>query len=186
MAVTAGNVYSMAFYQTWIHTYLVKGRGFREDELWLSSVPYVFGAAANLLGGLACDWLARVAGVKWSRRGVGMAGALLGAISMAGAMFASSHLAVILVLSLAYAGFTLQQPAIFSACLDIGGLRGGAVAGFMNTAGQVGGAVASVVFGYLVKATGNYDAPLVPMAALLATGFVLWLKVDVNRKIEPG
>jgi ACS family glucarate transporter-like MFS transporter len=58
------------------------------------------------------------------------------------------------------------------------------VVGFMNTAGQVGAALSSVIFGYLVKATGNYDAPLIPMAALLATGIVLWTKVDVTARIR--
>jgi len=40
-----------------------------------------------------------------------------------------------------------------------------------------------VVFGYLVKATGNYDTPLIPMAVLLAMGMLLWSKVDVTMRI---
>jgi ACS family glucarate transporter-like MFS transporter len=73
---------------------------------------------------------------------------------------------------------------VFTACLDIGGHRGGAVMGLMNTAGQLGGAVSSAVFGYLVTATGNYDVPLLPMAALLTVGMLLWGKVDVTERIE--
>jgi MFS-type transporter involved in bile tolerance (Atg22 family) len=53
----------------------------------------------------------------------------------------------------------------------------------MNTAGQAGGALASVIFGYLVKATGSYDAPLIPMAVLLGMGMLLWGKVDVTVPI---
>ena len=184
MAVTFTYVYAMSFYQTWIHTYLVKGRGFHEEELWMSSLPYVCGAAANLAGGLGCDALAKVVGVPWSRRGVGMAGACLAAASMAAATFSTGHVAIIVALSLAYAGITLQQPPVLAACLDIGGLRGGAVVGFMNTAAAVGAALSSVVFGYIVKATGDYDAPLIPMAVLLAAGVALWLKIDVTQRIE--
>jgi ACS family glucarate transporter-like MFS transporter len=184
MALTFGYVYTMSFYQTWFHTYLAKGRGFSEHALSLSALPYVFGAAANLLGGFACDWLVPRVGVKWSRRGVGIAGLLLAAISIASTIFAVNHLAVILCLSFAYAGITFQQPVVWAACLDIGGSRGGAVAGFMNTAGQFGGALASAVFGYIVQASGNYDAPLVPMAALLAIGMLLWTKVDVTIPIN--
>lgn len=183
MVLTFGYVYTMGFYQTWIHTYLVRGRGFSEQALSLSALPYVVGAAGNLLGGLTCDWLATIVGVKWSRRGVGMAGALLSTVSIIGLMFASGQLAAIAYLSLAYTGITLQQPVVFTACLDIGGNQGGAVVGFMNTAGQVGAALSSVIFGYLVKATGNYDAPLIPMEALLAMGIVLWTKVDVTARI---
>jgi predicted MFS family arabinose efflux permease len=184
MALTFGYVYTMSFYQTWFHTYLAKGRGFSEHALSLSALPYVFGAAANLLGGFACDWLVPRVGVKWSRRGVGIAGLLLAAISIASTIFAVNHLAVILCLSFAYTGITFQQPVVWAACLDIGGSRGGAVAGFMNTAGQFGGALASAVFGYIVQASGNYDAPLVPMAALLAIGMLLWTKVDVTIPIN--
>jgi ACS family glucarate transporter-like MFS transporter len=183
MALTFGYVYTMSFYQTWFHTYLVKGRAFSEHALSLSALPYVFGAAANLLGGLTCDWLAARVGVKWSRRGVGIAGLLLAAISVTSAVFATNQLAVILCFSLAYAGITFQQPVVWTACLDIGGTRAGAVSGFMNTAGQFGGALSSAIFGYMVKASGNYDAPLIPMAVLLAIGMLLWGKVDVTTRI---
>ncbi len=184
MGLTFGYVYTMSFYQTWIHTYLVKGRGFSEDALSWSALPYAFGAAANLMGGFACDAIAKRQGVKWSRRAVGMAGMLLAASGLVCTVFAGGQAAVILCLSLAYAGITFQQPVVWTACLDIGGRRGGAVSGFMNTAGQTGGAISSVVFGYIVKASGNYNAPLIPMAAFLLMGMILWARVDVTRKIE--
>ena len=185
MGLTFGYVYTMSFYQTWIHTYLVKGRGFSENALASSALPYIFGAVANVLGGLSCDWLVRRAGVKWSRRAVGMAGLLGCALGLAATVLVRTPFAVILCLSLAYAGLTFQQPVVWTACLDIGGRRGGAVSGFMNTAGQVGGALSSVVFGYIVQNTGNYNTPLIPMAALAAMGMMLWMKVDVTRVIEP-
>jgi predicted MFS family arabinose efflux permease len=184
MGLTFGYVYSMSFYQTWIHTWLVRGRGFSEQALALSALPYVFGAVFNVLGGLSCDWLVKRLGVRWSRSAVGVAGMLLASVSILCATFATTHIAAILCLSFAYAGIAFQQPVVWTACLDIGGYRGGAVSGFMNTAGQIGGALASVVFGYIVTRTGSYDAPLYPMAALLALGMFLWTKVDVTRRIR--
>jgi ACS family glucarate transporter-like MFS transporter len=183
MALAFAYVYTMGFYQIWFHTYLVKGRGFSERALAWSALPYAFGAAGNLLGGLSCDWLARRTGMKWSRRGVGIAGLSLAAVSLAGALFTTNQAAVIACLSLTYAGITFQQPAVFTACLDIGGVRGGAVSGFMNTAGQLGAALSSGVFGYLVKAYGNYDAPLLPMVVLLAAGTAIWGLVDVTDSV---
>jgi sugar phosphate permease len=182
MALTFCYVYTLAFFQNWLHTYLVKGRGFSEQALFLSSLPYVFAAVANLSGGIACDWLAPRVGAKWSRRGVGMAGLIASATFMAIAILISNPLALIVSLSLGYAGLTFQQPAVFTACLDIGGRRGGVFMGCMNTAGQAGGAVSSAVFGYLVQSTGNYNAPLLPMAVLLVTGALLWGKVDVTKR----
>jgi len=183
MALTFGYVYTMGFFQTWFHTYLVKGHSFSEDSLSLSALPYLFGAAANFLGGFTCDFLAARTGIRWSRRGVGMAGLAVAAASLTLTLFVSSPVAVILCLSFAYAGITFQQPAVFAACLDIGGLRGGMVSGFMNTAGQVGAAISSAAFGYIVTAWHSYNAPLLPMAILLASGVLLWMRVDVTAKI---
>lgn len=183
MGLTFGYVYTMSFFQTWIHTYLVKGRGFSEEALSLSAMPYVVGAAMNIVGGFALDWLAKRVGVRWSRRYVGMAGMLMAAVFIAATTQVAGKVAVILCLSLAYGGITLQQPVVWTACLDIGGTRGGAVSGFMNTAGQFGGAISSVLFGYIVTASGSYDTPLFPMAAFLMMGMYLWSRVDVTRKI---
>lgn len=184
MTLCFGYVYTMSFYQTWIHTFLVKGRGFDEAELTLSSMPYFFGAVSNLVGGLACDRLARSVSLAWSRRAVGMTGAILATASMVATLLVTSHLGVVVCLSFVYAGITLQQPAVFATCVDIGGERAGVVTGFMNTASQVGGALSSVVFGYLVKTRGGYDAPLVVMAVLLGVGPFLWLKIDASRRVE--
>jgi predicted MFS family arabinose efflux permease len=184
MALTFSYVYTMGFFQTWFHTYLVRGHSFTENSLFLSALPYLFGAAANLLGGICCDWLALKAGLVWSRRAVGMAGLSLATVSVSLTFFVTNPIAIILCLSFAYAGITFQQPAVFAACLDIGGTRGGIVSGFMNTAGQVGAAISSAVFGYVVKAYGSYNAPLVPMAILLAAGAVLWLRVDVTCTLK--
>ncbi len=114
-----------------------------------------------------------------------MAGMALAAIGIGATTFAVSHTAVIVCLSLAYAGITFQQPVVWTACLDIGGKRGGAVSGFMNTAGQAGGAISSVAFGYMVKIWGSYDIPMLIMAALLLTGMVVWGRVDVTNVIPP-
>lgn len=183
MGLTFGYFYTMSFYQTWLHTYLVKGRAFSEHDLSLSALPYAFGAAANILGGFACDWLLLRAGLKWSRRAVGITGLFLAAVFLSCAIFATNQFALIACLSAAYAGITFQQPAVFAACLDIGGVLGGTVTGFMNMAGQFGGALSSVIFGYMVKASGDYDAPMIPMVVLLGIGVLLWNRVDVTVPI---
>ena len=114
------------------------------------------------------------------QKGVGIAGSSLSAISIACAFFTANQLGVVVCFSLAYAGITFQQPVVFASCIDIGGTRGGAVTGMMNTASQLGGALSSVVFGYLVKTSGSYNAPLIPMAALLVIAAILWRKVEFS------
>jgi len=66
-------VYVFNFFQTWFHTFLVKGRGYTEAGLIFSFLPYVVAAFANLFGGLASDVLVRRIGAKNGRRALGVA-----------------------------------------------------------------------------------------------------------------
>jgi ACS family glucarate transporter-like MFS transporter len=86
-------------------------------------------------------------------------------------------------LSLVYGGMTFQQPVICAVCLDIGGKFAGATTGFVNSAAQGGSLVSSVAFGYLVERYASYNAPLIPMAAMLFIGALLWLWIDPTREI---
>jgi predicted MFS family arabinose efflux permease len=79
---------------------------------------------------------------------------------------------------------TFQQSGVFGVCLDIGKKHAGAMVGLMNASAQVGGLVGAVAYGYIVEHFGNYDAPFVPMAALLFLGALLWLKVDASEELH--
>ncbi len=182
-AIAACYVYVIAFFQSWLQTYLVKGRGFTEAALILSTLPYIVGACANGIGGLTSDLLVRKLGLKAGRRAVGVLGLSTAAIFMAATIFTSSGIWSLTFLSLAYAGILFQQPNLCAVCLDTGRDHAGAVFGFMNTAANAASAVSSVVFGYLVAYFGSYNAPFLPMLALLCIGAVLWLKVDPTHEL---
>ena len=55
----------------------------------------------------------------------------------------------------------------------------------MNTAANAASALSAVVFGYMVGYFGNYNAPFIPMVALLSVGALLWLQVDPTRELFP-
>jgi hypothetical protein len=44
--------------------------------------------------------------------------------------------------------------------------------------------VGAVAYGYIVDHFGSYDAPFVPMAALLFLGATLWLKIDASQDLR--
>ena len=54
----------------------------------------------------------------------------------------------------------------------------------MNTSAQVGGRLGSVAYGYIVARFKSYDAPFVPMAALLFIGALFWLKIDASQELN--
>ncbi len=177
-------IYVYTFFQTWFHTFLVKGRGFSEGGLVLSALPYLVAACTNLAGGAASDALARRLGLKWGRRLLGIAGLSCAGVCVLGAMFTKQQLLTVIFLSLAYGSITLQQSGVFGVCLDLGHRHAGIVVGLMNTSSQVGGLVSSVAYGYIVTRFGSYDAPFVPMAVLLFLGALLWFKIDASQAID--
>ena len=178
-------VYTLYFFQSWFHTYLVKARGFSEQDLLLSSLPFLVAAGANFAGGIVSNTLVKRLGLKWGRCGLGVVGLLGAAACAVAVMFTERQVETLILLSLVYGGITLQQPIMFAVCLDIGGEYAGGVVGAMNTAAQIGSFVSSLAFGYLVDRFGSYNAPFIPMAALLATGALLWLKVDPAKRLNP-
>src|SRR5262249_38186775 len=76
-------------------------------------------------------------------------------------------------------------PSAWALCLDLGREHAGAVAGAMNSAGQFGGFACSVLFGYVVQATGSYDAPLYVIAAMVLTSALLFTRLDPTRPLIP-
>lgn len=176
-------LYTMYFFASWLGTYLVKGRGFSENDLLLSALPFLVGACTNVCGGLVSNALVGKFGLTWGRRAIGLAGLGCAAICTVAAMLTASKILALAFLSLTYGGITFQQPIVFTVGLDIGRKYAGAVTGAMNTAAQIGSLVGSVVFGYLVERYGDYTAPFIPMAGLLLLGALLWLKIDPTREL---
>jgi predicted MFS family arabinose efflux permease len=146
--------------------------------LLLSALPYAVAACANLSGGAASDALVRRLGVTWGRRSLGVIGLGGAALFTVLAMVTYHPLLTVVWLSLVYGCITLQQSGVFGVCLDLGQKHAGSIVGLMNSVAQVGALLGSIAYGYIVDRTGSYDAPFVPMAALLILGALLWFRVD--------
>ena len=177
-------VYVYNFFQTWFHTFLVKGRGFSEATLLLSALPYIVAVFANLAGGAASDALVRKFGQKKGRRAIGVTALTVAGLFTVAAMVSRQQFMTVVFLAIVYGAITFQQSGVFGVCLDIGQKHAGAMVGLMNTASQIGGLVGSVAYGYIVQHFGNYDAPFVPMAALLFLGALLWLRIDASQALR--
>ncbi len=174
------------FYLSWLHTYLQKGRGLTEKEMAVfSTLPFILGACANLVGGALSDWLVKKHGVKWGRRTVGAAGLALAATFLLATALSASKTAAVVFLSLGYGSMDCMLPVAWAVCLDIGRRYAGAVTGCMNMAGQFGSFLSSVAFGYMVTYFNSYNAPLIPMAALTFVSALLFLSIDPTEPLAP-
>ena len=177
-------VYVYNFFQTWFHTFLVKGRGFSETGLWLSALPYIVAVLGNLTGGAVSDLLVLRLGRKQGRRTTGAAALTVAGLFTVAAMVTRQQFLTVAFLAVVYGAIAFQQSAVFGVCLDIGKKHAGAMVGLMNTAAQLGGLVGAVVYGYLVEHFGNYNAPFVPMAGVLFLGAMLWLRIDASKELH--
>jgi ACS family glucarate transporter-like MFS transporter len=177
-------VYVYNFFQTWFHTFLVKGRGFSEANLLLSTLPFVVAVFANLTGGAVSDSLVKKLGQKRGRRVLGAAALTIAGLFTIAAMVTQQHILTVVFLAMVYGAITFQQSGVFGVCLDIGQKHAGSMVGLMNTAAQLGGLVGSVAYGYIVEHFRNYNAPFVPMAVLLFLGALLWLRIDASQELR--
>jgi ACS family glucarate transporter-like MFS transporter len=177
-------VWGSMFYLTWFPTYLMKGRGLSEHEVGIySASPFVLGLLGNLAGGHLSDRLARRFGPRPGRRFIGTVSLGVAAILILVSALTPGKAAAIVLLSLGFGAMDCMLPSAWVMCLDLGKEHAGAVAGAMNSAGQAGGLACSVMFGYLVTASGSYEAPLFVIAAMVLVSAVLFAGIDSTRPL---
>lgn len=185
MAMGLSYGYGYYFFAAWLHTFLVRARGFSEKDLLFSTVPFICAACSNLAGGVTGDFLLKRFDLKAARRTVGVVGLGSAAVFMALAPLASSKLGALVFLSLSCGGLAFNQPMIFPLCIDVARECAGAMTGAVNAVTQVGAFLTAVAFGYLAEISGSYNLPLYVMAFVFGFGALLWLRIDPTQELVP-
>jgi MFS family permease len=172
------------FYFSWYPLYLMKTAHISEQQMGIfSALPYILGVIANVLGGVVFDRLTEIRGIRFAGRLIG-AGSLFCAATLMLTMTQIHHKALLIVVSaLGFGVGDFMVPAAWAVAMSMGGKRAGTVTGAMNTAGQIGGFVCSVLAGYLVQSTGSYNAPVIVVAFVLILAAILFSRVDGSREI---
>ena len=177
--------YGNYFFLAWLPTYLVRARNFTESDLLLSTLPFVFGACANVGSGVTSDFLLKRFGLKAARCRIGMIGLACGGLFALLAALTPSKSGTLLLLCMTYAGISFHQPMTFPVCIDVARRFPGSMTGALNTAAQVGSFLSGVAFGYVAEISGSYDLPLIVMALVLGFGALIWLKIDPTQELVP-
>src|SRR6202165_1418661 len=164
-------VYCLYIFLPWLPSYLVEFRHFTLLKVGMfASLPLFAGVIGDTVGGVATDWLLKKTGsFKLARRSVAIVGLLGCAVFMVAAGMTED--AYTGVYSLTAAMFFLEctiGPA-WAVPMDCGGKYSGTVSGMMNMAGNIGGALSPLVFGYLAQYE-NWGAPFIVSAVLLVAG----------------
>lgn len=172
--------YGFYFYITWLPTWLQEARHVNvAGSALLAGFPVLMAALGSLAGGLAVRSLARRWNLRRTRKVICYFSYLGAAVLMAAAIQLESASAAILLMGLSSFTVELSGPVTWTTAMDLGGAQVGAVSGAMNSIGQMGGAVAPSVVGYLVQAgPGGWTMALYSAAAVYAIGFVCWIFLD--------
>src|SRR5215218_762604 len=177
--------YGLYFYITWLPTYLIQARGFDKDWASIfSSLPWLCGALAFVVGGWATDALVRRGRHKLARSGLGAFGLTMSALMLVFVARAEDKFVAAVLISVALFFQFLTTPAVWATCLDIGRRRAGVVSGTTNMFGNLAGTVAPIIFGYVVQTWGSWTIPFYIAAAIMACGVVMWLFIDPRRPLE--
>ena len=177
-------VYCLWIFLSWLPSYLLEVRHFTLIKVGLfASLPLFAGVVGDTVGGLATDWLLKISGsARIGRRVVAIVGLLGCAVCIVpAALTENAYVAVYgLTASMFFLEFTIGPS--WAVPMDTGGKYSGTVSGMMNMAGNIGGAISPIVFGFLAQG-GNWQAPFIVAAGLLVVGsavWAFWLDPDKN------
>jgi MFS transporter, ACS family, glucarate transporter len=179
--------YGWYFYITWLPTYLQEGLGLKvAKSAVLGGLPLFLGGIGNMAGVFLGARLAMATGsVPRSRQYVAYAG-FLGASSFL-VLSTRMHDPVLVVVSIAMASFCndMVMPGAWGTAMDVGGVYCGTLSGAMNMWGNLAGALAPVVIGYLLKwGHQNWDLTFYVSAAIYLMGIVCWAFLDSSERLD--
>jgi sugar phosphate permease len=168
-------VYCLYIFLTWLPSYLVDFRHFTLIKVGLfASLPLFAGVIGDTVGGVASDWiLKRTENTKLARRSVAIVGLLGCAVFMVGAGTTENAYTAVYCLTAAMFFLECTIGPAWAVSMDCGGKYSGTVSGMMNMAGNIGGAISPLVFGYLAQYE-NWAAPFIVSAVLLVVGAAVW------------
>ena len=175
------------FFFGWFTTWLVRGAGFTVGEMsLLASLPFLMGLVGNLVGGVLSERLVLRYGRRRTYRLVTSVCLTVSAALLLGMTAVREHTAIVVLATAGFGVMDLMLPAAWSMCMSLGGRFGGTASGMMNTAGNLGGWVCTVAFGYAVHATGDYNLPLRAISCMVLLAAALFAFVDCTRGLADG
>ncbi|MCS6851933.1 MAG: MFS transporter [Gemmataceae bacterium] len=199
--------YGWYFNITWLPDYLREQFGLDRGSRWsaafwkfslLAGAPLLLGSLACVVGGFLTDeFIRRTGNRKWGRRFFGVLGHGLCSSLYLSSLFVGDVWLFVAVISLATFFNDLTMGSAWASCLDIGRKYSGMVAGCMNMVGNLGGAAAGYITGWVL----DYSAHLVEpgadakafgwrvnfliFASVYALATALWLRFDSTKPVIP-
>lgn len=182
--------YGFWFYLTWMPTYIREQFGMTQADRYqaaaLAALPLFLAGISVWLTGKVTPWLVRrVGSVAPVRRGLGVTGSGIASVMMVLATTFDSPVFAMMSMGVSCFGNDMCMPGSWTACMDLGGRFAGTLSGFMNMMGMVGGLLAPYTIPIILdSAGGNWDVPILVIAAVYFVGALAWLGIDPVTPLE--
>jgi MFS family permease len=191
--------YGWYFNITWLPKFLSEEFKVTKEPKWsaefwqysiMQGMPLLLGAAGCLIGGYLSDlYIRRTGNRKWGRRLFGVIGHALCATCYFLAIFMESAWGFVFAVGFAAFWNDMTMGASWASCLDIGKRYSGIVAGCMNTVGNLGGAVAGALTGWILDLASSKSAGwtinFFTFAGVYVVAVFLWLMFDPTKPVAP-
>ena len=180
--------YGFYFYITWLPIYLYQARGLdlRRGSL-AAGMPLLAAGLGSLCAGWALTALSRRFGTERARKLLAYVAYLGAAALLLLFTWIADPAVAVFVMSLSSFAAELSGPVSWTTAMDIGGERVGAVSGFMNTLGHLGGSVAPAVTGLLLSISGEgWNVAFYCSALVYAAGAVSWIFIKPVKQLDLG
>jgi MFS family permease len=184
---SAAYTYCIFFYTTWLPTYLVSHHGMSLGQMGVfASLPLFAGMAGDVCGGMLSDSIYKRTGrIALARKAVVIPSFLLAAAALIPAALARDAYISVGCLAASLFLMELMTGPWWAVPSDVAGAHAGTLAGIMNMAANVAGAISPFIFGVLAQ-NGNWTLPFLISAAILIAGAIAWLVlVDPATPITP-
>ena len=169
--------YYLFFFMTWLPSYLSRTYGMDLKQVGLFSIlPWLLAAVLLLGTGRLSDALLRKTGrLRIARSHPIWISQLLAALSIIPVTLAHSGTVALIFVSLAVALGMAANAAFYAVNVDVAPARSGTALGVMDAFFAIAGFAAPAVTGWLVHATGNFNAAFWLMAALALSSVLVVL-----------
>ena len=155
------------------------GQGFAPGTIaWAFGLSGIFTAIGNLIGGALSD--------RWSREWVFSLGSGIGVVGIwcFSALTGPDDLMLLLIYTVSGLGFGMRISLLTAIPADLfAGRHFGAILGFTNGGGGLGGFIGPFLAGYLFDSTGDYQVAFAVSAlAIIASAVAVWVAGPRNAQ----
>lgn len=168
--------YMLYFFLSWFPSYLTQAFSMKlSDMSWASAVPWLLGVIGLVAGGFICDYAVKKIGNSLlARKIILVPGLLIAAFAVVQAGTTTSAVVAVVYMAIGVGFMYLTGPTYFAIAMESVRVESmGTVGGFMVLVANIGGMLAPLITGYLVRESGNFTSAFYVAGALVSTGALI-------------